>query len=1090
MRNLSGADSKTALAACLLLLGLACPVAADEPTLARLSFWTPPERMEEFGAAYAEQIAPLLKKHGLVASSEEGRTTVDSVFSRLFAFETPTLFASQKEILWRDSAWHDLRQRLGENFRTEPDSLIRCEFVLYQCPAGTGQSTPAGAGTRQGEWLNFGVQDGLPHSMVVEILQDRNGHLWFRIGDRRGLGRYDGATYTHFTSEDGLVNPPISMAEDRDGRLWFGTESGVSRYDGESFTYFTSADGLADGPVWDIVADPNGQLWFVTERGLVRYDGEAFTTFTTEDGLVDDQVAVLGVDRKGDLWLSTGNWSKEPSLVRYDGKKFTDFPSRDGMIRTNSAPMLEDSNGHLWFVAYMGGLIRFDGRRFTRFNTENGLPQDQVWIPLEDREGYVWVNSLAGLSRYEGAHVSTFTQRDGFPSSFVFSVLQDRTGDLWFGTLKGLVHYDGKEWVTVTTEDGMKIGAHSIVEDRNGHLWFAGWDSLVTRYDGERFAVFPIDARLNATYNNTGMAVDRDGNLWLTTYEDGVRRFDGLDFASFTTADGLISNEVTSVGKDRAGNVWFSTREGVSKFDGKTFTTLTSEGDLFGGKTFTSFTRKGDLILNNASPIVEDRNGHMWFGGDGVVSRYDGEDFATFTTENGLKPGKVHPILPDRRGHLWFGIYGAGIVLYDGLVFQDLHHRDGLSGDTVHDLIQDRDGDFWIATDNGVTRYRPSTIPPSVRLTEIVADRPYGAVQELSLPSSQQMIQFSFQGRSFTTSHERMVYVYRLRGHEEEWKSTRQPQVRYADLPVGNYLFEVRAVDRDLNYSDPVAFRLEIHPPYRQLVLIAVLCLSVAGLVAVSGYAIKKRHDLYVELEEELQTAHEMQMGLMPAASPQIESLDLAGRCMPYNHVGGDFFQYFLQDGKLSICMADVTGHAMEAAVPVMMFSGILESEIEHSHTLENLFSDLNRILNHKLDRRTFVCFTMGEIELSDRTYRLANGGCPSPYHYRVSTGEVAELDTAAYPLGVRADTSYSAIETELVPGDYVVFCSDGIIEMSDPSGEFYGFERTAETIRRGCAEDLSAEALIDHLIGAVKSFAGDAPQGDDMTVVVLKVES
>ena len=179
----------------------------------------------------------------------------------------------------------------------------------------------------------------------------------------------------------------------------------------------------------------------------------------------------------------------------------------------------------------------------------------------------------------------------------------------------------------------------------------------------------------------------------------------------------------------------------------------------------------------------------------------------------------------------------------------------------------------------------------------------------------------------------------------------------------------------------------------------------------------------------------------------------------------------------------------MEAAVPVMMFSGILESEIEHGGNLEDLFSRLNRILSHKLDRRTFVCFAMGEIELSTRVFHFANGGCPSPYHYRASIGEVAELDTAAYPLGVRADSSYSVIETGLNSGDYVVFCSDGIIEMSDPSGEFFGFERTAETIRQACAEGLSAEGVIDRLISAVKAFASDTPQGDDITVVVLRVE-
>ena len=67
--------------------------------------------------------------------------------------------------------------------------------------------------------------------------------------------------------------------------------------------------------------------------------------------------------------------------------------------------------------------------------------------------------------------------------------------------------------------------------------------------------------------------------------------------------------------------------------------------------------------------------------------------------------------------------------------------------------------------------------------------------------------------------------------------------------------------------------------------------------------------------------------------------------------------------------------------------------------------------------------------------------------------------------------------------------CSDGIIEAANTEEDIFGFEQTAETIRAGCAEGLSAEALIDRLVGVVQDFAGDEPQGDDMTCVVLRVE-
>ena len=242
------------------------------------------------------------------------------------------------------------------------------------------------------------------------------------------------------------------------------------------------------------------------------------------------------------------------------------------------------------------------------------------------------------------------------------------------------------------------------------------------------------------------------------------------------------------------------------------------------------------------------------------------------------------------------------------------------------------------------------------------------------------------------------------------------------------------------------------------------------------------------ELEEELQTAHDMQMRLMPTEAPKIPGFEIVGHCLPANHVGGDFFQYFPQNGRLSISLADVTGHAMEAAVPVMMFSGILKSQMEIGGPVEEIFGRLNRSLHGTLDKRTFVCFTMGELDTETRTFHLANGGCPYPYHFQASTGEISELQLDAYPLAIRSDSEYETMDIQLNAGDRIIFCSDGIIEAENAGEEMFGFERTAETIRQGCREDLSAEALIDHLIGAVKAFAGETPQGDDMTVVVLKV--
>ncbi|MEE3260049.1 MAG: PP2C family protein-serine/threonine phosphatase [Candidatus Latescibacterota bacterium] len=179
----------------------------------------------------------------------------------------------------------------------------------------------------------------------------------------------------------------------------------------------------------------------------------------------------------------------------------------------------------------------------------------------------------------------------------------------------------------------------------------------------------------------------------------------------------------------------------------------------------------------------------------------------------------------------------------------------------------------------------------------------------------------------------------------------------------------------------------------------------------------------------------------------------------------------------------------MEAAIPMVQFASILEVQMEREVEVAALFARRNDSMHRALTKRTFVCFTMGELDPVRRHLRLSNGGCPYPYHFRVATGEVEELQIDAYPLGVRAGADYEVVEVELEPGDRIVFCSDGIVEAGNGEGKIFGFESAEDAIRLGCLEGLSAAELAARLMAKVDAFSGAEPQGDDQTVVVLRVE-
>ena len=767
--------------------------------------------------------------------------------------------------------------------------------------AGSGTIVEASFGIQKGLWRTYGLPDGLASTVIDAIFQDRAGYLWF--GTQGGVSRYDGQRFTTFTIDDGLAYNGVSaIAEDGDGNLWFGTwGGGISRYDGQAFTTFTTDDGLAHDVVLSILRDRDDNLWFGTQGGVSRYDarqdvgrqgiGQTFTTFTTDDGLTHDEISVIAQDSDGNLWFGTwgggvshydgrtftsftaddglahdeisviaqdsdGNlwFGTQDGISRYDGQTFITFTTDDGLAYNAVSAIAEDRRGNLWFGTWEKGVSRYTpglpvGQRFTTFTTDDGLAHDQVSAIAEDGDGNLWFGTWGGgISRYDGVNFSHFTRREGLEDNRGSALLEDRNGSLWIGTQDGVSRYDGKNFNTFNTEDGLAHSAvNAIAEDGDGNLWI-GTQGGVSRYDarqdvGQRFTTFTTDDGLAHSWVNA-IAEDADGNLWFGTWGGGISRYDGQRFTTFTTDDGLAHNWVNCITLDRQGDLWFGTKGGgVSRYDGKSFNTLTADDGLAANWIWT---------------ILEDRLGALWFATDGGASRYDGKTFNTFTDDDGLSSTKVSAILQDRQGQFWFGTRGGGVSRYDGQVFQSLLVRDGLTDNTVSALLEDANGNMWIATDRGVTLLRARKDAPPIHLADVVADRRYGPVGEIELPTSQDYIAFEFQGISFKTRPGALLYRYRLEGYDTAWQLTNLNRVEYLDLPLGDYLFEVAAIDRDLNLStEPVQVQLKMHPPYGDIALYATLFVVLLGLAWQAGQIVQRNRKLRIAHREAEEARHE-----------------------------------------------------------------------------------------------------------------------------------------------------------------------------------------------------------------------------------------
>jgi hypothetical protein len=318
----------------ILILGLAAATCwAAEPTLARLSFWVPPERTSEFERVYEGEIVPLVTRYGLAISTRHGRPTIEKVFSRVLEADSPAIALRSWEGLSSDPEWRDLLRRLREDFGTTSRKgrpIPHC-FDFQHAPAGPGKVTVAGPG--RGHWRTYDETDGLSAAKVRHVHQDRRDNIWFATSG--GVCRYDGYSIVGFAKNAALAKNNVwHVLEDRDGRLWFSTYGdGVIRY------------------------DPHGGKWSDSLPGRSDEAGPTWSAYTTDNGLVDNRVNWAYQDTEGNIWFAT--WA---GASRFDGETWTSFTTEDGLANNEVRSIAQDDEGRLWFTTRGGGVSRFDPR--------------------------------------------------------------------------------------------------------------------------------------------------------------------------------------------------------------------------------------------------------------------------------------------------------------------------------------------------------------------------------------------------------------------------------------------------------------------------------------------------------------------------------------------------------------------------------------------------------------------------------------------------------------------------------------------------------------------------------------------------------
>ena len=238
-------------------------------------------------------------------------------------------------------------------------------------------------------------------------------------------------------------------------------------------------------------------------------------------------------------------------------------------------------------------------------------------------------------------------------------------------------------------------------------------------------------------------------------------------------------------------------------------------------------------------------------------------------------------------------------------------------------------------------------------------------------------------------------------------------------------------------------------------------------------------------IEDQMRLAHEVQLRLLPDRPPRVSGYDLAGLCIPTFDIGGDYFDYIpIDEDRLGLVVADVSGKGIPAALNMTSFRSLIRTHAQTRREPSHLANRINELLPEATGETAYVTCVYAILELQEGRLGYTNCGHNPPLVARAD-GSFELLESGGLPLGLFTDSRYEPGEVTLLPGDVVVFYTDGVVETQDASEAEFGLERLRDVVRS--SRLLPAHDLIQEIARATRAFSGAASHDDDFTVMVVR---
>jgi ligand-binding sensor domain-containing protein len=586
------------------------------------------------------------------------------------------------------------------------------------------------------------VDEGLSQGTIEDILQDRQGMMWFATRD--GLDRYDGQKFTVYRNNSNDPNSlasnwVLSLAIDPDGKMWIGS-GGLNVYDPilDKITRIPvndkDAQAFHGGQVYDINVDSDSTLWISTTNGLAHYfpQKNTFITYTsnTKGGspLPVNIIYSTLITKDGRLFVAA---DVDPiyEFNRKDGT-FSAIPYKKAYPGANFRKSIqEDQNGLFYIVAENSAVHIYDPRtsETKMITTGDGalnalsiktkvlfVSSHEVWIGT-DGGGINIYDPTSGEIQYL---MSDSRNSTSLNSKAVFKLYQDKDQNIWVGhynmgisvwkrNKEKFLSYHFNPFDPQTLNKEVVCG---IFQDSKGRIWLGqdGGGLDLFHPETQTFEHFRHENG-NPQSLTTDVILtiheDPDGNLLLGTYSGGLMIFDPVRkkvIKAFGKADGLPCLNIWTIFKDSKSRYWMAfLQSGVG---------LYNPAD----RSFVYYSPTDSLHRINSSMVS---NGRIWFGSEnGGVCVLDVEKGTTKNymhdekNKNSISNNDVKSILFDDK-YAWIATNGGGLNRLDLKTdsFKTFNMEGGLSSDALMSMLKDKHGNFWISSTRGMMKFNPTT---------------------------------------------------------------------------------------------------------------------------------------------------------------------------------------------------------------------------------------------------------------------------------------------------------------------------------------------------------------------------------------------